>query len=351
MALPVTLPEVADHTKDLKNAGNRDQLCINTIRTLSMDAVQKANSGHPGTPMALAPVAYVLWQRFLRFDPKDPIWPNRDRFVLSNGHASMLLYSLLHLTGVSAVDPDYEVVGEPAVSLDDIKRFRQLDSKCPGHPEYRWTSGVETTTGPLGQGIATSVGMALASKWLAARYNQLGFQLFDFDVYAFCGDGDFEEGVSSEAASLSGHQRLDNLCWVYDNNHISIDGPTEITYTDDVAARFAGYGWNVTRVGDANDLNQLARAFEVFRNEEGRPTLIIVDSHIGWGSPKVDTAAAHGEPLGDEDVRETKRFYGWPEDAEFLVPDGVREHFDQGIGRRGDQLSKEWGSLFDGYIR
>jgi transketolase len=328
-----------------------DQLCINTIRTLSIDAIQKANSGHPGTPMALAPVAYVLWQRFLRFDPQDPIWPNRDRFVLSNGHASMLLYSLLHLTGVRAVDPDYEVVGEPAVSLDDIKRFRQLDSKCPGHPEYRWTSGVETTTGPLGQGIATSVGMALASKWLAARYNQTGFPLFDFDVYAFAGDGCLEEGVSNEAASLSGHQRLDNLCWVYDNNHISIDGPTEITYNDDVAARFAGYGWNVTRVGDANDLNQLARAFEVFRNEEGRPTLIIVDSHIGWGSPKVDTAAAHGEPLGDEDVRETKRFYGWPEDAQFLVPDGVREHFDEGIGRRGEKLSKEWGSLFDGYIR
>jgi transketolase len=328
-----------------------DELCINTIRTLSIDAIQKANSGHPGTPMALAPVAYVLWQHFLRFDPQDPIWPNRDRFVLSNGHASMLLYSLLHLTGVRAVDPDYEVVGEEAVTLDDIKRFRQLDSKCPGHPEYRWTSGVETTTGPLGQGIATSVGMALASKWLAARYNQPGFPLFDFDVYAFCGDGDFEEGVSNEAASLSGHQRLDNLCWVYDNNHISIDGRTEITYNDDVAARFAGYGWNVTRVGDANDLSQLARAFEVFRNEEGRPTLVIVDSHIGWGSPKVDTAAAHGEPLGDEDVRETKRFYGWPEDAQFLVPDGVREHFDQGIGRRGEQLRREWGALTDGYIR
>jgi transketolase len=328
-----------------------DELCINTIRTLSIDAIQKANSGHPGTPMALAPVAYVLWQHFLRFDPQDPIWPNRDRFVLSNGHASMLLYSLLHLTGVRAVDPDYEVVGEEAVTLDDIKRFRQLDSKCPGHPEYRWTSGVETTTGPLGQGIATSVGMALASKWLAARYNQPGFPLFDFDVYAFAGDGCLEEGVSNEAASLSGHQRLDNLCWVYDNNHISIDGRTEITYNDDVAARFAGYGWNVTRVGDANDLSQLARAFEVFRNEEGRPTLVIVDSHIGWGSPKVDTAAAHGEPLGEEDIRETKRFYGWPEDAQFLVPDGVREHFDQGIGRRGEQLRREWEALTDGYIR
>jgi transketolase len=329
-----------------------DQLCINTIRTLSIDAIQKANSGHPGTPMALAPVAYVLWQRFLRFDPKDPIWPNRDRFVLSNGHASMLLYSLLHLTGVRAVDPDYEVVGEQSVTLDDIKRFRQLDSKCPGHPEYRWTSGVETTTGPLGQGIATSVGMAVASKWLAANYNRDGFKLFDFDVYAFCGDGDLEEGVSSEAASLAGHQRLDNLCWIYDNNHISIDGRTEITYTDDVAARFAGYGWNVTRVGDANDQSMLARAFEVFRKEDGRPTLIIVDSHIGYGSPhKVDTAEVHGDPLGEEEVRETKRFYGWPEEAEFLVPDGVREHFDEGIGRRGAELREEWEALFDGYHR
>jgi transketolase len=329
-----------------------DQLCINTIRTLSIDAIQKANSGHPGTPMALAPLAYLLWQRFLRFDPREPIWPNRDRFVLSNGHASMLLYSMLHLTGVRAVDPDYEVVGEPSVSLEDIKRFRQLDSKCPGHPEYRWTSGVESTTGPLGQGIATSVGMALASKWLAARYNRPGFRIFDFDVYAFAGDGCLMEGVSNEAASLAGHQRLDNLCWVYDNNHISIDGRTEITYEDDVAARFAGYGWNVTRVGDANDLNLLTRGFEAFRNEPERPTLIIVDSHIGWGSPhKVDTAEIHGEPLGEDEVRATKRAYGWPEDAEFLVPDGVREHFTDGIGKRGQELRTEWETLFEGYLR
>jgi transketolase len=329
-----------------------DQLCINTIRTLSIDAIQKANSGHPGTPMALAPLAYVLWQRFLRFDPREPIWPNRDRFVLSNGHASMLLYSMLHLTGVRAVDPDYEVVGEPSVSLEDIKRFRQLDSKCPGHPEYRWTSGVESTTGPLGQGIATSVGMALASKWLAARYNRPGFRLFDFDVYAFAGDGCLMEGVSNEAASLAGHQRLDNLCWVYDNNHISIDGGTEITYEDDVAARFAGYGWNVTRVGDANDLNLLTRGFEAFRNEPERPTLIILDSHIGWGSPhKVDTAEVHGEPLGEDEVRATKRAYGWPEDAEFLVPDGVRQHFADGIGKRGQELRAEWEKLFEGYLR
>jgi transketolase len=329
-----------------------DTLCINTVRTLSIDAIQKANSGHPGTPMALAPVAYVLWQRFLRFDPDDPIWPNRDRFVLSNGHASMLLYSMLHLTGVKAVDPDYEVVGEPSVSLEDIKRFRQLDSRCPGHPEYRWTSGVETTTGPLGQGIATSVGMAVASKWLAARFNRPGFELFDFDVYAFAGDGCFMEGVSSEAASLAGHQRLDNLCWVYDNNHITIDGNTDLTYNDDVAARFAGYGWNVTRVGDANDLELLTRAFDVFRSEVNRPTLIIVDSHIGWGSPhKVDTAAAHGDPLGEDEVRATKRTYGWPEDAQFLVPDGVREHFAEGIGRRGAEMRAEWESLFDSYAK
>jgi transketolase len=323
-----------------------DSLCINTIRTLSIDAIQKANSGHPGTPMALAPVAYVLWQRFLRFDPQDPIWPNRDRFVLSNGHASMLLYSLLHLTGVRAVDPDYETLGEPSVSLDDIKRFRQLDSHCPGHPEYHLTSGVETTTGPLGQGIATSVGMAIAGKWLAATYNRPGFEMFDFDVYAFAGDGCFMEGVSNEAGSIAGHQQLDNLCWVYDNNHITIDGRTELAYSDDVAARFMGYGWNVTRVGDANDLELLSRAFETFHEETERPTLIIVDSHIGWGSPhKQDTAEAHGEPLGDEEVRETKRTYGWPEDAEFLVPDGVYDHFANGIGERGDRLRKEWGRM------
>jgi transketolase len=327
-----------------------DALSVNTIRTLAMDAIQKANSGHPGTPMALAPVAYVLWQRFLRFDPEDPIWPNRDRFVLSNGHASMLLYALLHLAQVRAVDPDYETLGDPSVSLDDIKCFRQLDSKAAGHPEYRWTSGVETTTGPLGQGIATSVGMTIASKWLAARYNRDDAELFDFDVYAFCGDGDLMEGVSGEAASIAGHQRLDNLCWVYDNNHISIDGRTEITYEDDVAARFMGYGWNVTRVGDANDIGLLTRAFETFRAEEHRPTLIIVDSHIGWGSPhKQDTAAAHGDPLGEEEVRETKRAYGWPEDAQFLIPDGVFERFGEGVGARGRELRTAWEERFASY--
>jgi transketolase len=320
-----------------------DQLCIDTIRTLSIDAIQKANSGHPGTPMALAPVAYTLWQRFLRFDPVDPIWPGRDRFVLSAGHASMLLYALLHLAGVRAVDPDYEVVGEPAVSLDDIESFRQLDSRAPGHPEYRWTSGVETTTGPLGQGVATSVGMAIASKWQGARYDRPDAELFDFDVYAIAGDGCLMEGVSGEAASLAGHLALDNLCWIYDNNHITIDGRTHLAYDDDVAARFMGYGWNVTRVGDANDTELLERAFEEFRAERDRPTLIVVDSHIGWGSPhKQDTAAAHGEPLGEEEVRETKRAYGWPEDAQFLVPEGVRERFAEGIGRRGAELRAEW---------
>jgi transketolase len=317
-----------------------DRLCIDTIRTLSIDAIQKASSGHPGTPMALAPVAYTLWQRFLRFDPADPIWPNRDRFVLSAGHASMLLYALLHLADVRAVDPDYETLGEPAVGLGDIERFRQLDSRAPGHPEYRWTSGVETTTGPLGQGVATSVGMAIASKWQGARY---GADLFDFDVYAIAGDGCLMEGVSGEAASLAGHLKLDNLCWIYDNNRITIDGETNLAYDDDAAARFAGYGWNVTRVGNANDLALLGRAFEEFKAERGRPTLIVVDSHIGWGSPhKQDTPAAHGEPLGADEVRETKRAYGWPEDARFLVPDGVNEHFAAGLGRRGAELRAGW---------
>jgi transketolase len=317
-----------------------DQVCIDTIRTLSIDAIQKADSGHPGTPMALAPVAYTLWQRFLRFDPADPVWPNRDRFVLSAGHASMLLYSLLHLAKVSAVDSDYETSGEPAIGLEDIESFRQLGSKAAGHPEYHLTSGVETTTGPLGQGIATSVGMAIAGKWQRAHF---GEELFDWDVYAIAGDGCLMEGVSSEAASLAGHQRLDNLCWIYDNNHITIDGQTEIAYEDDVAARFMGYGWNVTRVGDANDVELLTRAFEDFVREEERPTLVVVDSHIGYGSPhKQDTSAAHGEPLGEEEVRETKRAYGWPEDAQFLVPDGVYEHFADGVGERGARLHEEW---------
>ena len=328
------------------------QLAINTIRTLSMDAVQQARSGHPGTPMALAPVAYCLWQHFLRFDPQDPIWPNRDRFVLSAGHASMLLYALLHLTGVKAVNPKYEVLGKLAVSLDDIKRFRQLDSRCPGHPEDRWTSGIETTTGPLGQGVATSVGMAIAAHWFASYFNRPGFALFDYDVYALAGDGCMMEGISGEAASLAGHLKLANLCWLYDNNHITIEGNTALAYSDDVATRFIGYGWNVTRVGDANDLEMLARAFTTFKNTTDQPTLIIVDSHIAYGAPnKQDTSAAHGEPLGEEEIRLTKRHYGWPEDATFLVPDGVREHFQTGIGRRGQALHAAWRGKFEAYRR
>ncbi len=327
-----------------------DELAVNTIRTLSMDAVQEAGSGHPGTAMALAPVVYRLWQQHLRFDPDDPIWPNRDRFVLSIGHASMLLYSLLHLCGVKAVNPIYETLGEPSVTLDDIKRFRQLDSKCPGHPEYRWTSGVETTTGPLGQGVATSVGMAVAERWMAAHFNRPGFEMFDYDVYALCGDGCMMEGVSGEAASLAGHLKLSNLCWIYDNNKITIEGHTAWAFSEDVATRFIGYGWNVTRVGDANDQEMLGRAFEIFRRTGDRPTLVIVDSHIAYGSPhKQDTHAAHGEPLGDEEIRLTKKNYGWPQDAKFLVPEGVREHFEAGIGRRGGALRAAWMARFDEY--
>jgi transketolase len=327
-----------------------DQLAITTIRTLSIDAVQQAKSGHPGTPMALAPLVYVLWNRVMRFDPKDPIWPNRDRFILSNGHASMLLWSLLYLTGTTAVNADYERLGDPSVTIDDIRRFRQLDSKAPGHPEYHWVSGVEATTGPLGQGIATSVGMAIARKWLADRYNRAGFDIFDYDIYAVCGDGCLMEGVGAEAASLAGHLGLDDLCWIYDNNHITIEGNTRIAFTEDVAARFLGYQWNVLRVGDANDLERIEEALAVFRKTKGRPTLIILDSHIGYGSPhKIDTAAAHGEPLGEEEVRLTKRAYGWPEDAKFLVPDEVPRRFDAGIGSRGAEARRQWQTLFATY--
>jgi len=342
----MSTPQVARPMTDAQ----LDQLCINTIRTLSIDAVQAANSGHPGTPMALAPLVYTLWNCVMRFDPQDPIWPNRDRFVLSNGHASMLLWSALHLTKTQAVNADYEVLGQPSVTLDDIRRFRQLDSKAPGHPEYHWVSGVETTTGPLGQGVATSVGMGIGRKWLADRYNRPGFEIFDYNIYAVCGDGCMMEGISSEAASLAGHLGLDNLCWVYDNNHITIEGNTSITFTEDVAARFLGYGWNVLRVGDANDIDRIQHALEVFRKTKGRPTFIILDSHIGYGSPhKQDTAAAHGEPLGEEEVRLTKRDYGWPEDAKFLVPNGVYENFAAGIGARGAEARRQWTELFAAY--
>jgi transketolase len=329
-----------------------DNLAINTIRTLSMDGVQAADSGHPGTPMALAPVAYTLWQDILRYDPANAHWANRDRFVLSNGHASMLLYSLLHLAGVQRLDHDGRQTGELAVPLDDIKRFRQLGSLCPGHPESHLTTGVETTTGPLGQGLATSVGMAMASKWLGARYNRPGYTLFDFHVYSICGDGCMMEGISGEAASLAGHLGLANLCWIYDFNRITIEGSTDLAYNDDVATRFMGYGWNVLRVGDANDVPQLLRAYQSATRTIDRPTLVVVDSHIGFGSPKKqDTASAHGEPLGEEEIKATKRGYGWPEDAKFLVPDGVRERFAEKIGARGAAASAEWNARFVAYAK
>jgi transketolase len=327
-------------------------LSINTIRTLAIDAVQQANSGHPGAPMGLAPVAYCLWQQFLRFDPANPAWPNRDRFVLSNGHASMLLYAMLYLCEVRGVNPEYDSTGEFAVTLDDIKKFRQLDSKTPGHPEYRLTAGVETTTGPLGQGIGNSVGMAIAAKWLAANFNRPGFEIFNYNVYAFCGDGDLMEGVGSEAASLAGHLKLPNLCWIYDNNRITLDGPADLSFTEDVAERFRGYGWNVVHVTDANDLEALAKAYNSFLQTTDRPTLIVVNSHIGYGSPhKQDTSEAHGEPLGEEEARLTKKNYGWPEDAKFLVPDGVLETFRQGIGKHGHDLQQKWQASFTDYAK
>ncbi len=329
------LPNGGSHGR-LEQHGELDRLCVDTIRTLAMDAVQKAKSGHPGTPMALAPVAYTLWQGVLRFDCDDPKWPNRDRFVLSNGHTSMLLYALLHLARVRDGS-------RPAVSLDDIKQFRQLGSRCPGHPEYDVTPGVETTTGPLGQGCGNSVGMAIGGCWLASRFNRPDITLFDFNVYAFCSDGDLMEGVASEAASLAGHLQLSNLCWIYDNNHITIDGGTAIAFSENVAARFRAYRWNVVHVADANDRESTAQALAAFARTRDRPTLIIADSHIGFGAPhKQDTSAAHGEPLGENEVRLAKRAYGWPEDAAFLVPDGVYEHFSHGLGERGRRLHREW---------
>jgi transketolase len=327
-----------------------DQLCINTIRTLSMDAVQQANSGHPGTPMSMAPVMYELWQRHMKYDPADPLWPNRDRFVLSIGHASMLLYSTLFLAGVRAADAKNQVLQQPALTLDDIKKFRQLDSKTPGHPEYGLTTGVETTTGPLGQGVANSVGMAVASKWLGACFNRPGFELFTFAVYALCGDGDMMEGVSGEAASLAGHLKLNNLCWIYDSNRISIEGSTKLALSEDVGKRFEAYGWNVAHVSDANDREALSRALEGFRQSNDRPTFIIVDSHIAFGAPnKQDTAAAHGEPLGEEEIKLAKRNYGWPEDQKFFVPEGVQEHFERVLGRRGRAERDAWVAAYQEY--
>jgi transketolase len=329
-----------------------DTLSINTIRTLAIDAVQQANSGHPGAPMGLAPVAYELWQRFLRSDPENPLWPNRDRFVLSAGHASMLLYALLYLAGVRRVKGGTEITNELSVSLEEIKRFRQLGSRTPGHPESHLTTGVETTTGPLGQGCGNSVGMAIAERWLAATFNRPGFEVFNYNVYTICGDGDLMEGVAAEAASLAGHLKLSNLCWIYDNNKVTLDGPASWSFSEDVMTRFVGYQWNVTRVSDANDLDMLARAYQTFLETKDKPTLIVVDSHIGYGSPhKHDSSEAHGEPLGEEEVRLTKRNYGWPEDAKFLVPEGVREHFREGIGKRGHELRMQWENLFADYTK
>jgi len=327
-----------------------DLVSINTIRTLAIDAVQQANSGHPGAPMGLAPVVYSLWQRYLRYDPVDPTWPNRDRFVLSAGHASMLLYATLHLTGVRAVDGKGDASNGLAVSMEEIKRFRQIGSRTPGHPESHLTTGVETTTGPLGQGAGNSVGMAIAGKWLAENFNKPGFEIFDFNVYAVCGDGDLMEGVACEAASLAGHLKLSNLCWIYDNNRVTLDGPAEWSFSEDVATRFAGYGWNVTRVTDANDLEMLARSYENFLRTNDRPTLIIVDSHIGYGSPhKQDSYEAHGEPLGEAEVALVKKNYGWPEEPKFLVPDGVYDQFKNGVGKRGAQAHAAWTAKFAEY--
>jgi transketolase len=336
-------------TSASQHAGDIDLLCINTIRTLAMDAVQKANSGHPGTPMALAPVGYTLWQHFLNFDPADANWPNRDRFVLSVGHASMLLYALIHLSKVRAVN-EHEDRDAPALTLDDLKKFRQLDSKTPGHPEYRLTSGVETTTGPLGQGCGNSVGMAMAQRFLAHRYNKPGFEIFDYHVYTLAGDGDMMEGISGEAASMAAHLKLGNLTWLYDSNHITIEGSTDLAFSEDVAARFAAYGWDVQHVEDVNDLDAVARALEHARSVTDRPSFIQMHSIIGYGAPKkAGTKAAHGEALGEAEVRGAKRAYGWPEDSNFLVPDGVYDHFAKGIGKRGAERRAAWLDLIARY--
>jgi transketolase len=328
-----------------------DLTCINTIRTLAMDAVQKANSGHPGAPMGLAPAAYTLWNRYLKYDPADPLWPNRDRFVLSNGHASMLLYSLIHLAAVKNADHSGRVLNEPSLPMEQLKLFRQLGSKTPGHPENELTTGVETTTGPLGQGIGNAVGMAIAQKWRAAHYSRPGFEsLFDHHIYVICGDGCMMEGVASEAASLAGHLRLGNLTLIYDDNSITIDGPTSLAFSEDVGARFAAYHWNVLRVNDGNDLAAITNAIESARKTIDRPTLICLKTHIGYGSPhKQDTGSAHGEPLGVDEVKLTKKFYGWPEDSQFLVPDGVYARFQEGIGKRGAEAHAAWQKLFNEY--
>jgi transketolase len=320
-----------------------DRLAIDTIRTLSMDAVEAAKSGHPGTPMALAPVAYTVWKDFLRYDPVDPLWPNRDRFVLSCGHASMLIYSLLHLAGVRKARPGQPDHDDLAISLDSIKKFRQLDSVCAGHPEHHLVPAIETTTGPLGQGCGNSVGMAMASKWLAARYNCPGHVLFDYDTYVLCSDGDLMEGVAAEAASLAGHLGLANLCWIYDDNCITIEGETELAFSEDVGKRFEGLGWRVERVEDANDTVALAAAIKAFKLETERPTLVIVKSVIGYGAPtKAGSHASHGAPLGAEEIKGAKEAYGWPTDASFLVPPEVPARFSATLGNRGGQARRAW---------
>jgi transketolase len=333
-------------------AKDLSQLTINTIRTLSMDAVEAAASGHPGTPMALAPVAYQLWTETLRYDPTSPHWPNRDRYILSCGHASMLLYSLLHLAQVRKVDDHGKVTDKLAVTLDDVKNFRQWGSKTPGHPEYHYTTGVEVTTGPLGQGCGNSVGIAIAGKWLAAHYNQPGFELFNYNVYAQCSDGDLMEGVTNEAASLAGHLKLSNLCWIYDDNHITIEGNTRLAFSENVPKRFAGLGWHVVEVDDANDLDSIARALDDFRNHQDGPTLIVVHSIIGYPAPnKAGTASAHGEPLGAEEIRLAKKALDWPEDEKFLVPKEAVEQFANTLGQRGRHDREAWEELFDNYAR
>ncbi|HEY5289858.1 MAG TPA: transketolase, partial [Caulobacteraceae bacterium] len=346
----MTVSETADRPKG--RAVDLDRLAIDTIRTLAIDAVEKADSGHAGAPMAMAPVGYTLWKRYLNYDPADPAWPNRDRFVLSAGHGSMLLYALIHLAGVRALGSDGKAAKGPSITLDDIKQFRELGSKCAGHPEHGLAAGIETTTGPLGQGAGNSVGMAIASRWLAARYNKPKATLFDYNVYALCSDGDIMEGVASEAASLAGHLRLSNLCWIYDDNTVTIEGHTELAFNENVPERFRAYGWMTVTVDDANDCEAFARAVETFLATDDRPTLIVVKSVIGYGSPhKQGTSKAHSDPLGEEEVRLTKKAYGWPPDAKFLVPDGVVEHLNGAMRSRGGERASEWRDMLAKYRR
>ncbi len=327
-----------------------EKKAIDTMRALAMDAVQTAKSGHPGTAMALSPVAYLLYNERMKYAPNRPNWPGRDRFVLSIGHASTLLYTTLHVAGVRALDAQGVPTNEPAVTLDDLKSFRQLGSRCAGHPEYRRVAGIETTTGPLGAGVATSVGFAMANNWLAARYNKPGFELFNSNVYALCGDGCMMEGISSEAASLAGHLKLSNLCWIYDLNRITIEGDSELAFTEDVPSRFAAYGWNVVEVDDVNDLPAMRCAFDVFDATDDRPTLIVVKSRIAFGAPtKEGKESAHGAPLGDEEVAGAKRFYGMNPDVKFACDPEVYQTFAESLGKRGAEEVAAWNAKFAEY--